>query len=409
MQEPSALCSLPVEILSIISELCSTLELLRLCQTNRWMHSVCFRFIYHTVDLQDPARAVKCCETLASNILYAHEVRTLKFLTYPKYSLQRFQAAMESAMSNLPNLETLHVYTHPSLFACFSALYFPRLRVCSIPLGSFTDPFVRRHPGLTSLSVLPVYDSYGQSHPPPSIPLAHAHMPHLRIFFGPETFAFKVVPHGHGLHNPSDDIATLALSGENISVLENVVHTWDTSLLSAVTSGLPHLTKLEFWNISPREPDMLQIFIAQLDTTIGALSGLTTLSILQNPLRPPGFLDPRDLDGEFETVRRWGDISPALRSAVLPSETAWARVRVRENVWYPATKSPNRPDMLVRVKWFLRLVVSLELDTGYLKVAEAVAGKDTVALLRGAVGRDGRVPQFEIAPTTVGMSISFPG
>ncbi|KAJ6505720.1 hypothetical protein C8R47DRAFT_1102269 [Mycena vitilis] len=423
MQKSPALCSLPVEILSIISGFCTTLDLLELCQTNRWMHSVCFRFIYHTVDLRDPARAVKCCETLAASEIYAHEVRTLK-LSYVKYPFKRFRVAMESALSNLPNLETFHVYTHPALLACLSVLSFPRLRVCSIPLGSFTDPFVRRHPGLTSLSVLPDYDSHGQKHPsPPLIPLAHAHMPHLKTFFGPETFAFKVVPHSRashlsiwwntvrrGHHGPFDDIATLALSGENISVLENVVDTWDTSLLFAITSGLPHLTKLEFWNISPPQPDMLQIFIAEVDTTVGALSSLTALSILQNPLRPPGLLDPRDLDGEFEMVRRWGAISPALRSAVLPSETAWARVRIRENVWYPATKSPNRPDMLVRVKWFLRQVVSSpELDPGYLKVAEAVAGKDTVALLRGTVGRDGRVPQFEVAPTVMGMSISFLG
>jgi hypothetical protein len=64
--------------------------------------------------------------------------------------------------------------------------------------------------------------------------------------------------------------------------------------------------------------------------------------------------------------------------------------------------------MLIRVKWFLRLVVSsLDLCPGYATVAEAVAGQDTVALLRATVEREGRIPDFEITPTATGMSITF--
>ncbi|KAF7349837.1 hypothetical protein MVEN_01284200 [Mycena venus] len=419
----SPLCGLPVEVIGLISGFTAVHDLVAFCRTNQRIHSVCFRDIYRTVDVEEPARAVKCSETLASNIFYAQEVRKLKFLSYPKYPFRRFRVAFQSAMRNLENLETLLLYTHPSLSACLSAAHFPRLRQCSIPLGVFADSFLRRHPDLISLSVVPE-QYHGDSHPynfissPPLL-----NLPYLEHFIGPEIYAFKVVPHSRVSHlsilwnthrlrlnRSAEDIATLALSSTNIAHLENIVGIWDTFLLSAIAAGLPHLTSLEFRNVSPPDPDGSQIFISHLGAAIAVLPTLTSLSILQNPLRPPGLLDPRDLDREFATVRSWGAMSPTLRSAVLPSETAWSRVHVREDVWYPATKSPNRPDMLVRVKWFLRLVVSSpvqELGLGYARVAEAVAGKETLSTLRMEAERRGGVPEFDIVPTATGMSISI--
>ncbi|KAJ7893213.1 hypothetical protein B0H13DRAFT_2339800 [Mycena leptocephala] len=401
MKTASLLCGLPVEIIGIICDFSKTPDLISFCQTNRRIHSVCFRSIYRSVKLNNPARVVRFCQTLTLNIFYAQEVRMLDISCYPKYPLGRFAAVLLSAISNLQNLETLVVYTHPSIFACFSDAHFPCLRTCAIPFWVSTDSFVRRHPELSSLSVLPDVDYW---HNPSSLSLKSIYMPWLRTFFGPETFALEVVPHSRASHlsiwwntprlllqNSAADIATLALSSANILVLENFIGVWDTSLLSAIAAGLPHLTKLEFCNISAPDPDILQIFISHLDAAVGRLSSLTSLSIFQSPIRPPGCLNPRDLDGEFDVVRRWGDISLTLRSAVLPSETAWARVHLRENVCgFSAWLSPP-----------------FDLCPGYATVAEAVAGQDTVALLRATVEREGRIPDFEITPTATGMSITF--
>ncbi|KAJ7433208.1 hypothetical protein FB451DRAFT_1419888 [Mycena latifolia] len=130
-------------------------------------------------------------------------------------------------------------------------------------------------------------------------------------------------------------------------------------------------------------------------------------SISQDLVRSADFLDPRDLEVEFDAVRRWGDISPTLRIVVLPSETSW--VRLPRNVWYPATKAPNTLHMLVRVKWLLaRVVSSRELYGEYTRIAEVVAGKDTVDRLRSALERLGRIPEFEIAMDATGMAMSFP-
>ncbi|KAJ6454134.1 hypothetical protein C8R45DRAFT_944725 [Mycena sanguinolenta] len=418
----SSFCDLPVEIIGLISEHSAVPDVVALSRTHGRIQSICFCFIYRTVELEDPVRAVKCLTTLGSNMLYAQAVRKLKFLYYPKYPFRRLLTAFRNGLLNITNLETFHLSTHLNLCACLLDVHFPKLRMCSIPLALYTDSFVRRHPGLASLSVLPDYRSEILSGTP-DLSGTRIDMPNLRMFIGPETFAFRVIPQSRASHisimwnthrlqprtSPSDDVATLALSSVNILTLENIIGNWDTALLSAITTGLPHLMSLEFWNISVSDPDSLQVFISHLDATISGLPSLTSLSILHGPQRPPGVLDPRDLDREFDTVRRWGDISPTLRCAVLPSETAWSRVYVQGNVWYPATKSPNIPDMIERVKWFLSLVVlsSQELSPGYVRIAEVVAGKETVSVLRTEVERLGRIPEFEVRPTATGMSLSF--
>jgi hypothetical protein len=65
--------------------------------------------------------------------------------------------------------------------------------------------------------------------------------------------------------------------------------------------------------------------------------------------------------------------------------------------------------MLVHVKWFLRLVVSLpvqELGLGYARVAEAFASKGMLSTLQMEVERRGGVPEFDVMPTVMGISIS---
>lgn len=279
---------LPVEIISLISEFSSIAAVVALSRTNRRIHSICFRYIYRAVELEDSARAVKWSTTLATNIPYAQEVRKLKlcvsrfpFFKIPlkwfaslchiscEHSRRRFNTTFHSALSNLKNLENLHLSTpHLGILPCFSDVHFPKLRICSLPLSLYTDPFVRRHQGLISLYVLPEQYHMQISSTPPDISAAEIRLPNLRTFIGPETFAFKVVPHSSAsrisvmwntrrllLCDLSSDIATLALSRTEILTLDNIVGIWDTSLLSAIVAGLPHLLKLGFWNVSVPNSD----------------------------------------------------------------------------------------------------------------------------------------------------------
>ncbi|KAJ7679733.1 hypothetical protein B0H17DRAFT_1333949 [Mycena rosella] len=410
-----SLPGLPVEILGIISEFSAKSTLVALCQTNQRIHAACFRDIYHTVHLNSLASAVKCSQTFISNPIYAEEVRTLKMVCYPRRTFRRFDNLVQSAMAHLRNLESILLHVSPSLFTPVARVHFPRLRECVISCAADPSPFLSRNTGLASLLVLPKSDEDPSNIPPTS----RIYMPVLRNFAGPGTLATAVVPHSrvwrasifwhlqrHTVLGYAETIASLALSGRKVLMLDNVVTTWDTALLAAIIAGMRHLTDLSIRNPSGPDPVQIQVFVSYFDGVIAALPTLTSISVTQEPLRPSGLLDPHDLEPEFSAVRRWGDISPALRCAVLPSETAWSRVR--NDVWYPATKSPNISDMLVRVKWFLmRVVTSTDLCAGYVSIAEVVAGKQTVCVLRGALEDEGRIPAFEIAPDPAGMVISF--
>ncbi|KAJ7172903.1 hypothetical protein C8R43DRAFT_676213 [Mycena crocata] len=414
MPSSCSLSELPAEIIALITEFSGTADLLVLCRTNHRIHSISVRCLYKSLELTDAARVVRCCETLASNVHLAHAVRVLKILYYPIYPFPRFAGTIESAWTNMQNLEVIDCKVLPSTFKGFSIASFPRLRECALPLGIYTHSFLQRHTQIKLLFVLPSKEEAPDW--PPSVPAIH--MPRLKRFFGSESVAFALVPHStattlfiswdgdppsNGYH---ERINTLALSRADILTLESAIWAWDASFLGAIANSMKQLTTLTFRNLSTPDPQGLQTFLAGIDALVRALPNLTSLSIAQDPQRPPGVLDAAELPGEFDLVRRWGEVAPALLCAVLPSETAW--VRVIPGVWYPATKSPNIPDMLVRVKWFLTLVVShSDVGPGYTKIAEVVARKDTVCLLKDAVAREGEVPEFELTPDATGMRISF--
>ncbi|KAJ6535284.1 hypothetical protein DFH09DRAFT_1325110 [Mycena vulgaris] len=115
-------------------------------------------------------------------------------------------------------------------------------------------------------------------------------------------------------------MATLALSGTNILSLNNAIHTWDTSLLSAIVVSMPHLINLSLENLSPPDSARLQNFMSHLDAVVAALPDLSCLSIAQRRSQAPDLLDRSDLQREFNVVRKWGDISLTLASIRLSSE-----------------------------------------------------------------------------------------
>ncbi|KAF7368918.1 hypothetical protein MVEN_00217900 [Mycena venus] len=110
---------------------------------------------------------------------------------------------------------------------------------------------------------------------------------------------------------------------------------------------------------------------------------------------------------EFETARRWGEISSTLDRITLSAHAMWKRIIA--NVWFPDFIDDN----LVRaqgIKWFIKTVLtSPELPPQYLGVAYCLGGDEGMAALREAVGRHGVVPDFDIVPKDNGKPvISFP-
>ncbi|KAJ7458084.1 hypothetical protein FB451DRAFT_584802 [Mycena latifolia] len=317
-----SLSGLPVEVLGIILEFATASTLVSLCQTNQRIHAACLRYIYRTVELVSLTSIVKCCQTFIANTSYALEVRTFKLVCYPTNTFRCFAYLIQSAMAHLINVEDLILQVSPPLISALklSSFHFPRLRTCKMPCATHTASFLRRHLTIVFLAGLqaPEGDSLYM------LPELRIHMPALRSFAGSPTLACTVVPYSRVWRvllwwplqnmpapNYADVIDTLALSETKILRFDNVVDTWDVALLVAIVAGMPDLTDLSIRNDSVSDPTQLEIFIAHLDTVVAGLPHLSSLSISQDLVRGADFLDPRDLEVEFDAVRRWGDISYA--------------------------------------------------------------------------------------------------
>lgn len=144
-----------------------------------------------------------------------------------------------------------------------------------------------------------------------------------------------------------------------------------------------------------------------MDTTIKGLPNLTALCILERNSDAPHTLDSEDLDDEFEIVRRWGDISAALRCCILSSETKWTRSPT--DVWYPRNSVDKPADMITRFRWFVSTVIaSPALPPAYTAALEFVGGKEMVKIFRAVFEEEGVVPEFELAVVPAGLSMTFP-
>ncbi|KAJ6598550.1 hypothetical protein B0H10DRAFT_2231621 [Mycena sp. CBHHK59/15] len=253
----------------------------------------------------------------------------------------------------MESIESLEVSGSPELFSLFSGIHFPRLRDCSIPFSINIVSFLQLHPKLSGLSLDPVpHDSVIDLSTLPPI-----HMPELQSFSGPEIVALSVILHSHAtsvlifwdprlMTNFLRAFETVEKSTIPVHELQNILLSWDTSLLSAVATCIPGLTSLSIWNISSiHAPLEMEEFFEHINETLDTLRSLVLLSIFQGAL--PHSVDTDDLTWEFQTVHHWGEHMPALVACVLPSATHW--VHICTNVWYPSGNSQSMEDMLTRL------------------------------------------------------------
>ncbi|KAJ7435658.1 hypothetical protein B0H11DRAFT_2295384 [Mycena galericulata] len=240
MQNPSSLSGLPVEILSMISEFSPKADLVALCRTNLRIRSICVRFIYRTVELQNPARVVKFCETLTANMSYAQEVRFPTIVCCPiETSLQTFPrhtsiCHTESHEFGLSAFPYPHQSPPPSIWRAFTATSEARNPACaiyrSIPAWA-SGPHLALSPPRLSASF--IYD-------------ANPHASSGKLLW-PRRFR----RHGRAAFSHISlsiwwDTRRLQL---NISS-EDILGIWDISLLPAIVANMPHLATLDFRNIS---------------------------------------------------------------------------------------------------------------------------------------------------------------
>ncbi|KAJ7629603.1 hypothetical protein B0H17DRAFT_1109606 [Mycena rosella] len=409
-----SLTTLPVELLDCIAEYGDRNGLLSLSQTHRRMNRVCLRWIYRAVALYDITRAIGCLKTFISNIQSAKSVRVLVFRfgrSDPPELLGAFYRLLRTALNNLQSVEYIDAATCPKIFTVMSTIHFTRLRECSIPFCADIVPFLHLHSKLEGLSLDPVPDT--------SVMwwtfLQPIQLSDLQMFSGPEVVAQAVVPDSRASHiiifwdpRPQRDFGhffeTIAASGTTLLDVQNILITWDAPLLAAMAKCGASLTSFTVRNVSSvHQPLEIEDFLAGMDATLHSLRCLTALSIIEDALASS--FDPADLDWEFATVRRWGDIAPALACCILPSETQW--LRIRGSVWYPSNQSDDAAHLLARFRWFVTTVIASALPAEYLQVLESIGGRDMVRALQTAFERDGVLPEFVLAEKPDGISIAF--
>ncbi|KAJ7714517.1 hypothetical protein B0H16DRAFT_1807896 [Mycena metata] len=299
--------------------------------------------------------------------------------------LKSFPRLIQLAVPNLTALKSLNYSSSPALFSAFAHTHFPRPHDCLIPLCADTTAFLRLHPTIIQLGVLPDSD-------PPTPPvypgLSEVSLPALRDFSGPAGVVRQVVA-GSSLievvtiswdrrleEGYSAVLVAFATTQTPLRMMRNFVFAWDAALLLAIAKHLPHLTLLSIWNIDlyNTSPDdgALEAYYDGLKTAILDLPHLSIIVCTSHVEHTPPSI--HDLDLEFRTVRECGARSAALHRCTLTSSTMW--VRGAENFWYPCAANKDRAESQWRLLWLVELVLAARTEfPGYAAEMERMLGK----------------------------------
>ncbi|KAJ7453835.1 hypothetical protein FB451DRAFT_1280875 [Mycena latifolia] len=342
---------LPVEFIDKLSGKVESRDLISLALTSRQLNSICIRRMYANVTLEDSEQAMKCFETLISNVQCAQSVRTLTLLFRQIDTQEAFSCTLVAAMRNVVALSEINIPRSPEILGFLADIHFPRLRGALIPF-SHTIP-----------------------------PLS---LPHLTFFCGPDTVAEALVDSSLSRISVQWDPRRNAPASAVTFSVYNSISYWDPALLTTIVANAPKITSLSFDNFGTiYDLGDVNTVLARMDDALTALRHLVHVRFYE--LNPDDYFSVQDntLENEFQMVRRWGDRSPTLKRCVFISETLW--LRLSPDVWFPISSIDGRSERRmhetwVRNKWFVATVrSSTSLPSEYAALLETEHGKKMVA------------------------------
>ncbi|KAJ7161204.1 hypothetical protein C8R46DRAFT_1106714 [Mycena filopes] len=357
------LTRLPLELLDNIASQAAQSDLLALCRTNNGLYDICLRWIYQRLSPSTLALAVTLLKSLASNKKAAGCVRFIAVHLPLDKTLQSFARLMRNAFLNLTSLQQLQ-FSSSTPFHLFSGIHFPRLTECLIPFCAHTAAFIRMHPTIVELAIMP---EYGDAVSIPVQPtFSHMSLPALKSFSGSASLACEVIP-----------LAPVTL----------VTISWEVRLDSEYHRHLPHLAVLGFRDISflPPVEGALEAFYSTVESHISAFSDLTSLAVVSHFQHTAP--SPADLAVEFDFVRRCGARARTLSACTLASETIWLRTTPGEAVWFPFPREaePEGSESW-RYKWLVTTVIlAPTVYPAYMEALEGFSGKDGLEALKAAI------------------------
>ncbi|KAJ7738166.1 hypothetical protein B0H16DRAFT_1891468 [Mycena metata] len=244
-------------------------------------------------------------------------------------------------------------YNFSSNFPFFTPTRFPRLCDCQIPFCTDTAAFLRLHPTLVKVAVLPRVDiGLGA----PTWHVSQISLPFLRDFSGPASVARQVVPHSPleavtlSWNSKSFEqmyhhvLGAFLKTQEPLRVMSNLVNKWDPALLLAIAKHLPQ------GELGIKIPDG---FYDVLKTAILNPPHLRAISCTRATEEAPPTV--ADLVLEFSVLRELGSRSATLHLCTFASNTTWCRINA--NFWYPAAASKNLAESEWRMRWLVGSVL----------------------------------------------------
>lgn len=249
-----SLPTLPVELVDNILQSVSSTDLVALTRTCSSLSPVAQRLLYRDITVSPWSHNVSVIAILAKRPDLAHFVRSFSLNTTALSPLfPAFYHLLAQALSSMTEVTSMHLLVDSStswiLGEASQKATFHRLQqfTCSFPLDSHVATFLDRTSALLELEV----DSMSYDPSAAASALSPSAMPHLSQFIGSVRAAKAIVPGRpvEGIHlNEGDlveeDVARLAESTANVSVLGATATEPPVPLLESIAQHLPHLAYL---------------------------------------------------------------------------------------------------------------------------------------------------------------------
>ncbi|KAF5385360.1 hypothetical protein D9615_001012 [Tricholomella constricta] len=304
-------------------------DLLSLCLTSKNINAVATRLLYRSITLRAPAKAIRCFQTIIRRPEVAVAVRKLYLRFRPTHKLfSSFYKLVAAAIRCTTLLNHLGICFFGPPLGFMQNVTLEHLTRCVLPYSSELFSFLRRHPNIIILYVLPRQLPLHMKGPITPIP----YMPklrHLSAFSAmiPSMWSLPTTLRGADIfwqsqYNPAKEISLLTTA--RLSYLTIMLpHRNIISLIQALATHCSRLLDLNICLLPCAVHNHMTSTFNTIETYLELFHALNSISIKitkdQSPPQPPlGF---SDIDKQFEMLTRWGKLCPTLEHGTLPTSS----------------------------------------------------------------------------------------